>query len=95
MSKYFQHNFCSIHPEENRLTRYVKPLAEHMTTLKELTDLKSLVDEKPKIFEKAAQGVKQALETITINNQWKHNNYQQIARQLSRSLYEASLNDNE
>lgn len=65
----------------------MKPLAEHMTTMKELTDLRNLVTEKPKVFEKASQGVKQALETIELNNQWKHNNYQQMARHLSTAIY--------
>lgn len=76
-----------MYPEESRLTRYVKPLAEHMTTMKELSDLKNLVTDKAKVFEKASQGVKQALETIELNNQWKNNNYQQMARHLSTAIF--------
>uniref|UniRef100_A0A336M458 Aminopeptidase n=1 Tax=Culicoides sonorensis TaxID=179676 RepID=A0A336M458_CULSO len=76
-----------LYPEESRLARYVKPLAEHMTTLKELTDLRNLVTMKPKVFEKASQGVKQALETVELNNQWKHNNYMDMSRHLSSAIY--------
>lgn len=81
----------SIQPDSQRLTRYIKPLAAQMASQKEYNELKNLVDEKPTLFQKATQGVKQALETIEINQQWKQTNYQQIARQLSHTLHEARL----
>jgi aminopeptidase N len=42
-----------------------------MSTQKELRELKDLVTLKSKEFEKSSQGVKQALETVELNNQWK------------------------
>ena len=62
-------------------------MAEQMSTQKDLTDLKELVRSKSKIFEKASQGVKQALETVEINNQWKNNNYKELSRYLNRMNY--------
>jgi len=81
--------YSFLEPETSRLTRYIKPLAENMASQKELNDLRSLVEEKASLFEKASQGVKQALEKVEINQQWKHANYQPIAIQLSRTLHAA------
>lgn len=57
-----------------------------MSTQKELTDLKDLVNRKPKEFEKATQGVKQAFEVVELNNQWKLNNYFAFATKLNRMI---------
>jgi len=72
-----------LHPDTSRLTRYIKPLAEQMSSTKELKELKDLIAAKPKTFEKAMQGVKQALETVSLNNQWKTNNLDDIGRRLN------------
>lgn len=73
----------SLYPDTSRLSRYIKPLAEQMSTQKELTELKDLVSRKSKAFEKSTQGVKQALETVELNNQWKINNYMALATRLN------------
>jgi hypothetical protein len=57
-----------------------------MSTQKELTDLKDLVTKKAKEFEKSTQGVKQALEVVELNNQWKLNNYFSLASNLNRMI---------
>lgn len=57
-----------------------------MSTQKELNELKELVASKPIEFQKATQGVKQALETVELNNQWKINNYMEFSRRLNRML---------
>lgn len=57
-----------------------------MSSEQELTDLKSFIDSKQKLFEKATQGVKQALETISLNNQWKINTYMSFSRRLTSLL---------
>lgn len=75
-----------MYPDTSRLSRYIKPLAEQMSTQKELRELKDLVASKPNEFEKATQGVKQALETVELNNQWKINNYMDFSRRLNRML---------
>lgn len=62
-----------------------------MASQKELNELKSLVETKDKLFEKASQGVKQALEIVEVNQQWKQSNYQEIARHLARTLHEARV----
>lgn len=54
-----------------------------MSTQKELRELKDLVTMKSKAFEKASQGVKQALETVELNNQWKINNYLPLVSRLN------------
>lgn len=76
----------SLYPDISRLSRYIKPIAEQMSTQKELRELKDLVASKPNEFEKATQGVKQALETVELNNQWKINNYMDFSRRLNRML---------
>lgn len=75
--------FYSLYPDTSRLSRYIKPLSEQMSTQKELRELKDLVTMKSKEFEKAEQGVKQALETIELNNQWKINNYLLLVSRLN------------
>jgi hypothetical protein len=72
-----------LYPDTSRLSRYIKPLAEQMSTQKELTELKDLVALKYKAFEKSSQGVRQALETVELNNQWKINNYLALASRLN------------
>lgn len=54
-----------------------------MSTQKELRELKELVTMKSKAFEKSSQGVKQALETVELNNQWKINNYLLLVTRLN------------
>lgn len=54
-----------------------------MSTQKELRELKELVTMKSKAFEKSSQGVKQALETVELNNQWKINNYLLLVSRLN------------
>ncbi|KAG5673914.1 hypothetical protein PVAND_003915 [Polypedilum vanderplanki] len=75
--------YQTLYPDTSRLSRYIKPLAEQMSTQKELTELKDLVSIKSKAFEKSSQGVRQALETVELNNQWKINNYLQLASRLN------------
>lgn len=75
-----------LYPDTSRLSRYIKPLAEQMSSQKELRELKDLIGMKQKAFEKATQGVKQALETVEINNQWKINMYMDLQRRLNRML---------
>jgi len=95
----FNFFFHSLYPDTSRLTRFIKPLAEQMSSQQELQDLKDLVARKPKAFEKSTQGVKQALEVVELNNQWKSNNYFSFATSLNRMIYpdivdeEESLND--
>jgi hypothetical protein len=55
-----------------------------MSTSKELHELNDLIASKQKVFEKASQGVKQALETVELNNQWKINMYMDLARRLNK-----------
>jgi hypothetical protein len=57
-----------------------------MSTEKDLRELKTLIESKPKAFEKATQGVKQALETVALNNQWKIGTYMDLSRRLNRML---------
>ncbi len=54
-----------------------------MSTQKELREFKELITSKSKEFEKSTQGVKEALETIELNNQWKINNYLLFASRLN------------
>lgn len=55
-----------------------------MSTTKDLRELKELIDSRPKAFEKSTQGVKQALETVELNNQWKINMYMDLSRRLNQ-----------
>lgn len=68
------------------MSRYIKPLAEQISSPKELGEMRNLVESKPKVFEKAMQGVRQALETIELNNQWQTNNYQPFARLMNKNF---------
>ncbi|XP_058444534.1 aminopeptidase N-like [Malaya genurostris] len=79
------YNYLS--PDTSRLSRYLKPLAEEMSTMKELQELKDLIDNQQAVFEKATQGVKQALEMVEINLQWKTNSYHQMSRYLPLLTY--------
>ncbi|XP_052859646.1 aminopeptidase N [Anopheles cruzii] len=72
------HSYLS--PDTSRLSRFVKPLAEQMSSLAEVQELRSLIDERGSIFDKATQGVKQAIETVEINARWKRINYAQMMR---------------
>lgn len=73
----------TLFPDTSRLSRYVKPLAQQMSSQKDLRELKDLIDSKKKVFEKATQGVRQALEVVELNNQWKINNYMDLSRRLN------------
>lgn len=75
--------FPRLAPDTSRLSRYIKPLAEQMSSQKELRELKDLINLKQKTFEKATQGVKQALETVELNNQWKTNQFMDFSRRLN------------
>ncbi|XP_050098879.1 aminopeptidase N-like [Anopheles aquasalis] len=72
------HSYLS--PDTSRLSRYVKPLAEQMASRKEMQELRALIDERAGLFEKATQGVKQALERVEVNAGWKRLNYDQMMR---------------
>lgn len=96
----FDLTFCfnSLFPDTARLSRYIKPLAEQMSSQKDLRELKDLINNKQKTFEKATQGVKQALETVELNNQWKINMYMDLSRRLNNMLarnFDFSLDDDE
>lgn len=77
---------CRLSPDTSRLSRYIKPLAQQMSSQKELSELKDLIAAKPKAFEKASQGVKQALETVELNNQWKTSMYLDLSLRLNKML---------
>lgn len=69
-----------------------------MSTQKELRELKDLVTMKEKLFEKSSQGVKQALETVELNNQWKINNYLVLVSRLThmqRSMFNFNDEDDD
>lgn len=69
-----------------------------MSSQKELRELKDFVGSKQKAFEKATQGVKQALETVELNNQWKINMYMDLSRRLNHMLarnFDVTLEDEE
>lgn len=65
-----------------------------MSTQKELRELNDLITMKEKLFEKSSQGVKQALETIQLNNQWKINNYLVLVSRLTH-MQRANFNFDE
>lgn len=73
-----------LYPDTGRLSRYIKPLAEQMSSKSEIRELKELFSSKSKVFDKATQGVKQSLETVELNNQWKTTMYTDFQRRLSR-----------
>uniref|UniRef100_A0A182K329 Aminopeptidase n=1 Tax=Anopheles christyi TaxID=43041 RepID=A0A182K329_9DIPT len=76
------YNYLS--PDTSRLSRYIKPLAEQMYSTEELQELNDLIEHKATIFEKANQGVKQALETAKTNNKWTNINFNKIERLLPK-----------
>ncbi|XP_058833105.1 aminopeptidase N [Topomyia yanbarensis] len=88
-----QQIYSYLWPDTSRLSRYLKPLAEEMSTAKELEELKDLIDSKQAVFEKATQGVKQALEMVEINLQWKSTSYHQMARYLPQLTYRTTSLD--
>lgn len=57
-----------------------------MSSQKDLRELKDLIMMKKKAFEKSTQGVKQALETVELNNQWKINMYMDLSRRLNNMM---------
>lgn len=88
----------TLFPDTSRLSRYVKPLAQQMSSQKDLRELKDLIDSKKKVFEKASQGVRQALEVVELNNQWKINNYMDLSRRLNHMElrnFDFTLDDDE
>ncbi|CAO1423722.1 unnamed protein product [Diamesa serratosioi] len=73
-----------LYPDTSRMSRFIKPLAEHMSTLPEFHQMEDLFSSKKALFKDISQGVKQAIETIEINNQWRTNNYQDLSRYLTQ-----------
>uniref|UniRef100_A0A182VV47 Aminopeptidase n=1 Tax=Anopheles minimus TaxID=112268 RepID=A0A182VV47_9DIPT len=71
-----------LSPDTSRLSRYIKPLAEQMFSTAEVQELNDLIQKKATIFEKANQGVKQALEMAQTNNKWKQINFNKMERLL-------------
>uniref|UniRef100_A0A182QC88 Aminopeptidase n=1 Tax=Anopheles farauti TaxID=69004 RepID=A0A182QC88_9DIPT len=88
------YNYLS--PDTSRLSRYIKPLAEQMSSSDELRELGELIEKNATAFEKATQGVKQALETAQTNNRWTKTNLDKIGRLLpmvaSRAATDQVLN---
>lgn len=64
----------------------MKPLAEQMSSQKEINELKELFTTKEKVFDKATQGVKQSLETVELNNQWRTTMYNDFQRRMNRMM---------
>lgn len=68
-----------------------------MFSSEELQELTDLIEQKAPIFEKANQGVKQALETAQTNNRWSKVNIDKMERLLpmltTRSVSVLSLID--
>jgi hypothetical protein len=60
------------------LSGYIEPLADQMSSQKDLQELTDLVKSKEEQFEEASFAVKQALNTVELNNQWKRNNYKTL-----------------
>uniref|UniRef100_A0A8D8EWM7 Aminopeptidase n=2 Tax=Culex pipiens TaxID=7175 RepID=A0A8D8EWM7_CULPI len=85
--------YAYLTPDTSRLSRYLRPLAEHMASEKELQELKDLIDSKRTVFEHATQGVKQALETVEVNMKWKSASYGQMARYLPMLNYRSAALD--
>lgn len=82
MNNYVLFTF-SLQPDTSRLARYIKPLANQMSSAREYDGLKEFVKEQAKYFEKATNSVKQSLETVEINAQWHARNYKSIGRILT------------
>uniref|UniRef100_A0A182N0H6 Aminopeptidase n=1 Tax=Anopheles dirus TaxID=7168 RepID=A0A182N0H6_9DIPT len=74
------YNYLS--PDTSRLSRYIKPLAEQMSSSEELRELDELIEKNATVFAKATQGVKQALETAQTNHRWTKTNLDKMARLL-------------
>lgn len=55
-----------------------------MSSPSEIRELKELFTNKKDKFDKATQGVKQSLETVELNNQWKTTMFKDFQRRLSR-----------
>lgn len=69
-----------------------------MSSQKDLRELKDLIMMKKKAFEKSTQGVKQALETVELNNQWKINMYMDLSRRLNNMMarnFDFTMEDDE
>jgi len=93
--------YNTMYPDTTRIGRFIKPLAEQMSSQKDIRELKDLIVSKPKAFEKVTQGVKQALETVELNNQWKISMYMDLSRRLNNLMLRnfdvesSSLDDDE
>lgn len=48
-----------------------------------MTEVEKLISDNKFIFKSSSQGIKQALEIIELNNQWRQNHYQRAARSLT------------
>ncbi len=84
INRQFVYKFIfSLEPDTSRLARYIKPLANQMTSQKEYDELQSFVRGRATIFEDATQSIKQSLETVKINSQWQASNYKSIGRILN------------
>lgn len=57
-----------------------------MSSQEELRELKNLIASNQKVFEKSTLGVKQALETVELNNQWKVNEFKDVSKRLNRMM---------
>lgn len=80
----FFFSLLSLIPETSRLTRFVKPLADQMSSTIEYQEIQNLTTSNVEQFEKASLGVKQALEVIEINTQWQLHNYNDISTYLRK-----------
>lgn len=78
-------------PNSSKLTRFLIPLAEQISTSDELFELKDLISSKKKIFEDVSQGVKQAIDNIEINIQWKTNKCDELTRYLTQINFNDSI----
>ncbi|XP_067615135.1 aminopeptidase N-like [Eurosta solidaginis] len=86
---YFITNIEYLHeyfePNSSELRRLLSPIANQMSSQREYERMLSFCVENKHLLHKLEQSVRQALETIKINAQWKERNYNEISRRL-RSL---------
>ncbi|XP_055379130.1 aminopeptidase N-like [Condylostylus longicornis] len=71
-------------PETSRLSRFIRPIANQMSTDTELELMKSFTSRNRAYLEKSSEGVKRALEIIEINAQWKTRNFGEINNELKK-----------
>lgn len=77
------------------MAKYVKVLSEQIDNETTESEFKEVINLKKPLFNKSWQAIKQSLEIMEINKQWKNSVFGEFSKQLTRFYLRQEVEDDE